>query len=172
MNRSYDGLDPAASTVQVRYMMLAMLVLTVATAVSIDSGGQPPLPTEPLAIESAAGKPHVFKAEMAVTEEQMRIGMMFRTSAPPGTGMMFDYGGERAGVAFWMKNTLIPLDIIYINGRGTIVRIVNAKPLDETPLPAAAPTRAVFEIAGGTAAQLGIKAGDRVRHRIFGDKLR
>jgi uncharacterized protein len=63
------------------------------------------------------------------------------------------------------------LDIIYINGRGRVVRIVNAKPLDESPLPAGAPTRAVFEIAGGSAAKLGIKAGDRVRHRIFGDRV-
>jgi uncharacterized protein len=130
------------------------------------------LPIEPLVIETASGARHAFKAELAVTEEQMRIGMMFRTSAPAGTGMLFDYGGERMGVAFWMKNTLIPLDIIYIDGRGRVVRIVNAKPLDETALPSGAPTRAVFEIAGGSAAKLGIKAGDRVRHRIFGDKLR
>ena len=129
------------------------------------------MPVEPLVIETASGARHAFQAEMAVTEEQMRVGMMFRTSAPPGTGMLFDYGGERMGVAFWMKNTLIPLDIIYINGRGRVVRIANAKPLDETALPAGAPTRAVLEIAGGSAAKLGIQKGDRIRHRIFGDKL-
>jgi hypothetical protein len=137
---------------------------------SIDSGGQATLPIEPIVIETATGARHAFKAEMAVTEEQMRIGMMFRTAAPQGTGMFFDYGAERTGVAFWMKNTLIPLDIIYINGQGRVVSVLNAKPLDETPLPAGAPTRAVLEVAGGTAAQLGIMAGDRVRHRVFGDK--
>jgi hypothetical protein len=148
-------------------VMIIALFLWAATALSPDTGGQPKLPVEPLTIKTASGAKHAFQAEMAVTEEQMRVGMMFRTSAPPGTGMLFDYGGERMGVAFWMKNTLIPLDIIYINGKGRIVRIVNAKPLDETALPAGAPTRAVFEIAGGSAAKLGIKAGDHVQHRIF-----
>jgi uncharacterized membrane protein (UPF0127 family) len=151
--------------------MIVALILTASTALSIDSGGQPPLPIEPLVVETSTGARHKFKAELAVTDEQMRIGMMFRTSAPAGTGMLFDYGVERPGVAFWMKNTLIPLDIIYVNAKGHIVRVVTAKPLDETPLPAGAPARAVLEIAGGSAAKLGIRAGDRVRHRIFGDKL-
>lgn len=129
------------------------------------------MPIEPLTIETASGAKHSFRTEVAVTEEQMRIGMMFRTSAPQGTGMLFDYGAERTDIAFWMKNTLIPLDIIYIDGRGKIVRIVGGKPLDETPLPAGGATRAVLEIAGGDAARRGIKAGDQVRHRIFGNAL-
>jgi hypothetical protein len=151
--------------------MILAFVLWAFSVLSIDTGGQPKLPVEPLAVETASGARHAFRAEMAVTAEQMRIGMMFRTEAPAGTGMLFDYGVERMDVAFWMKNTLIPLDIIYIDGRGRVVRIAKAKPLDETPLPAGAPTRAVLEIAGGSAAKLGIKTGDRVRHRIFGDKL-
>jgi hypothetical protein len=151
-------------------MWIAFLTF-VTMALSVDSGGQPKLPVEPLTIETQTGKTHRFAVEMAVTAEQQRVGMMFRTSAPEGTGMLFDNGRERLGVAFWMKNTLIPLDMIFIDGNGRIVRIATAKPLDETPVPAGAPARAVLEIAGGGAAKLGVRVGDRVRHRIFGDKL-
>ena len=84
---------------------------------------------------------------------------MFRRSLAPDRGMIVPYEPAQE-VAFWMKNTLIPLDIIYIRSDGTIVRIVNAEPMDLTPLPSGEPITAVLEIRGGRAAELGIKEGD------------
>ena len=84
---------------------------------------------------------------------------MFRRSLGGDRGMIFPYDPPQ-DVAFWMKNTLIPLDIIFIRPDGTIVRITQAKALDLTPLPAGEPIAAVLEIRGGRAAELGIKEGD------------
>jgi len=87
---------------------------------------------------------------------------MFVRSLAPNRGMIFPYDPPQ-DVAFWMKNTLIPLDIIFIRADGTIARITHAKALDETPLPGGEPIAAVLEIRGGRSAELGIKEGDRVR---------
>ena len=84
---------------------------------------------------------------------------MFRKSLAGDRGMIFPYDPPQ-DVSFWMKNTLIPLDIIFIRSDGTIVRITKAKALDETPLPAGEPIAVVLEIRGGRAAELGIKEGD------------
>ena len=84
---------------------------------------------------------------------------MFRKSIAPDRGMIFPYEPAQE-VAFWMKNTLIPLDIIYIRGDGTIVRITHAEAMDLTPLPSGAPITGVLEIRAGRAAELGIKEGD------------
>jgi len=86
---------------------------------------------------------------------------MFRRSLAEGRGMIFPYDPPQA-VGFWMRNTLIPLDIVYIRPDGTIARITSARPLDETSLPSGEPIAAVLEIAGGRAAALGIREGDRV----------
>ena len=86
---------------------------------------------------------------------------MFVRSLAGDRGMIFPYAPSQ-DVAFWMKNTLIPLDMVFIRSDGTIVRIATAKPLDETPVPAGEPVAAVLEIRGGRAAELGIKAGDTV----------
>ena len=84
---------------------------------------------------------------------------MFRKSVGADRGMIFPYAPAQE-VAFWMKNTLIPLDIIYIRGDGTIVRITHAEAMDLTPLPSGAPITGVLEIRAGRAAELGIKEGD------------
>ena len=84
---------------------------------------------------------------------------MFRKQLAGDRGMIFPYKPPQE-VAFWMKNTLIPLDIVYIRSDGTIVRIVNALPMDLTPLPSGEPIIGVLEIRGGRAAELGIKEGD------------
>jgi len=112
----------------------------------------------PLTIHSATGD-HRFTVEVAATVGQQEEGMMFRRQVPPDTGMIFHYAPARE-VAFWMKNTLVPLDIIFIRTDGTIARIITAKPLDETPLPSGEPVATVLEIAGGRAAELGIREGD------------
>jgi uncharacterized membrane protein (UPF0127 family) len=111
-------------------------------------------------INSANGV-HVINAQIAATAQQQELGLMFRRSLPADEGMIFPYDPPQP-VAFWMHNTLIPLDIIYIRPDGTIAKIANAKPLDDTPIPSEATIAAVLEIRGGRAAELGIKAGDRV----------
>ena len=86
---------------------------------------------------------------------------MFVRSLDGDQGMIFPYDPPQ-NVSFWMKNTLIPLDMVFIRADGTIARIATAKPLDETPVPAGEPVAAVLELRGGRAAELGIREGDRV----------
>jgi len=112
----------------------------------------------PLTIRSKNGVHH-FTVEVAATPEQQERGLMFRKSLAGDRGMIFPYDPPQ-DVSFWMENTLIPLDIIFIRADGTIVRITKAKALDETPLPAGEPIAVVLEIRGGRSAELGIKEGD------------
>jgi uncharacterized membrane protein (UPF0127 family) len=129
------------------------------------------LPQMPLIIETATG-PVRFTVEMATTRQQQERGLMFRESLAPDAGMLFDLVVEKA-VSFWMKDTLIPLDMIFIKANGTIVRIAaDAKPLSRDNVPSYEPVRAVLEIAGGRAAALGLKPGDRALHAIFGNAPR
>lgn len=108
-----------------------------------------------------------FQVEIAATPAEQARGLMFRKSLAPDRGMLFTYKRPQPA-AYWMKNTLIPLDIIYIRPDGVILSIVrNARPHDETPLPSGGLVLGVLEIAGGRAGQLGILPGDRVFHRIF-----
>ncbi|HET9811923.1 MAG TPA: DUF192 domain-containing protein [Sphingomicrobium sp.] len=114
----------------------------------------------PLAVVSDSGT-HAFTVEVARTLEEQEMGLMFRKALAPDHGMIFPYNPPRP-VAFWMHNTLIPLDIIYVRADGTISSINNAKPLDDKPIPSGEPIALVLEIAGGRAAELGIEAGDKV----------
>ena len=86
---------------------------------------------------------------------------MFVRSLAPDRGMIFPYDPPQS-VSFWMRNTVIPLDMVFIRADGTIARIATAKALDETPVPSGEPIAAVLEIAAGRAAQLGIAPGDTV----------
>jgi uncharacterized membrane protein (UPF0127 family) len=131
-----------------------------AAKASAESGAQTGLQEIPLTIRSANGV-HRFTVEVAASPEQQQTGMMFRRSVGPDRGMLFPYSPSQE-VAFWMKNTLIPLDIIFIRTDGTIVRITRAKAQDLTPLPSGEPIAAVLEIRGGRAAELGIAEGDIV----------
>ena len=114
----------------------------------------------PLTIHSSSGS-HLFTVEVAATPEQQERGLMFTRSLGADQGMIFPYDPPQT-VAFWMKNTLIPLDMLFVRADGTIARITTAKPLDLTPVPAGEPVAAVLEIRGGRAAELGVREGDRV----------
>ena len=105
----------------------------------------------------------------ALTDAERSRGLMFREKLGPYEGMLFDFYQE-APVSFWMKNTLIPLDMVFIAGDGTVRHIhANAKPLSTDTIPSEYPVRAVLEINGGSARLLGIKPGDKVKHPIFGN---
>ena len=116
----------------------------------------------PLHVTTAGGRVRHFTVEVARTFPQQQTGLMNRRVLAPNRGMIFPYSPPEP-VAFWMKNTLIPLDMIFVRANGTIARIVTAVPLSLEPVPAGEPVGAVLEISGGRAKALGIKAGDRVR---------
>lgn len=104
----------------------------------------------------------VFSVEVAKTDEERERGLMFRTSLPDGQGMLFDFSPEQS-VSMWMKNTLIPLDMIFIRADGRILRIAeNTKIQSEDIIPSGGPVRAVVEVIAGTARKYGIQPGDRV----------
>jgi uncharacterized membrane protein (UPF0127 family) len=110
----------------------------------------------------SGSKTHRFIVEVAATPLEQETGLMNRQSLAPDRGMIFPYDPPQP-VAFWMKDTLIPLDMIFIRADGGIARIAaNAVPLSLEPVPAAEPIAAVLEIPGGRSAELGISAGDRV----------
>jgi uncharacterized membrane protein (UPF0127 family) len=119
-------------------------------------------------VEIVTGKGRArFQVEIAATPPQQKRGLMFRESLAPDRGMLFTYAKPQPA-AFWMKNTLIPLDILYIAPNGRVLSIArNARPHDETPIASGGMVLGVLEIAGGRAAQLGVLPGDRVVHRIF-----
>jgi uncharacterized protein len=112
---------------------------------------------------SSDGKPHRFTVEVARTAEEQRVGLMNRQQLAPDRGMIFPFDAERVA-SFWMKNTLIPLDMIFIRADGSITNIeMNTVPLSEEPVYSYEPVTAVLEIPGGRSAELGIKAGDTVK---------
>jgi hypothetical protein len=123
-------------------------------------------PFQTLKITSKSGV-HTFSVEVANTEAARRQGLMFVEHLPDGEGMLFDFYREQE-ISMWMKNTYIPLDMIFIRNDGRIAHIAeNTKPLSTDVIPSGTPVRAVLEVAGGTAARLGIAEGDRVAFPIF-----
>jgi uncharacterized protein len=137
-------------------LLVAVIMLTAA------SDPQPPqYATADLTILSASG-PHRFHVELALTSAQMEHGLMFREELAPDAGMLFDFK-EPTMATMWMRNTLIPLDMLFVGANGRIVNIhERAVPQSDAIIAAAAPVRTVIELNGGTAARLGIKPGDRV----------
>ena len=123
---------------------------------------------EPLTIVTRAGR-HAFSVEVARNDADRAQGLMFRRSLAPDRGMLFDFGGgPPQPIAMWMKNTYIPLDMVFIRPNGTIARVAeNAEPLSTRVISSGEPVSAVLEVAGGTAARLGIRPGDTVEHPLF-----
>jgi uncharacterized membrane protein (UPF0127 family) len=115
----------------------------------------------PLEIRSA-GKVHRFTVEVARTPDEQARGLMYRESLAPDRGMLFPYSPPEVA-SFWMKNTFIPLDMIFIRADGTIARIAdNTIPQSLESVTAGEPVAAVLEIAGGRSSELGITESDTV----------
>jgi uncharacterized membrane protein (UPF0127 family) len=149
--------------------LLAVIPFGVWAQVPEPTGPQPELPREKLVIVSHDGKEHDFNVEMALTDEQQTVGEMFRTSSAPDHGMLFDWGYPRPS-QMWMKNTLISLDMIFINADGKIRAIAeDTTPRSLAVIDSNGPVRATLEVAAGTAARLDIRVGDLVKQRIFGN---
>jgi uncharacterized protein len=111
---------------------------------------------------------HLFAVELAANDAERSRGLMFRKELPEGRGMLFDFEHDQP-VAFWMHNTYISLDMIFIAGNGSILRIAeNTEPLSDRLIPSGGPVRAVLEVIAGTARKLGIAPGDRVAGAMFG----
>ena len=147
--------------------LLALLLLLVGVSASPAQQLQR-FPTGELMIESANGR-HKFRVELATTPAQLEQGLMFRQSMAPDSGMLFDFRHPMP-VSMWMKNTFIPLNMLFIDAQGRIINIAERTvPHSLDPVSAAAPARAVLELNGGTASRLGIRPGDRVLSPIFGN---
>ncbi len=112
---------------------------------------------------------HAFSVELATDDAERERGLMFRKELPEGHGMLFDFHEDQP-VAFWMHNTYISLDMIFIRGDGRILSIAeNTEPLSDRNIPSDGPVRAVLEVVAGTVHKLGIAPGDRVTGAIFGN---
>lgn len=127
------------------------------------------LPIEKAVVMKQNGGQHRFTLEIAAKPIDIEIGLMHRKYMPKDHGMMFQLGKVPRHISFWMKNTLIPLDMLFVGADGSIVNIHhNATPLSLTGIPSQMPVTAVIELNGGRAEEAGIKIGDRVLHPYFG----
>ncbi|MGH6872273.1 MAG: DUF192 domain-containing protein [Rhizomicrobium sp.] len=151
-------------------------VLLAAAAVFLLAGCSRPaaetspigLPMETIVVDTDHG-PETFQVEIAADDASRERGLMFRKSMEDDHGMLFDFHRDE-GVAFWMKNTVMPLDLIFIRGDGAISSIApNATPYSTQEIPSAEPVRAVLELKAGRAEALGIVPGDVVHANAFGN---
>ncbi len=147
--------------------LLAIAALPLALAdVAAPARAEAPIAAGRLEITTASGT-HAFTVEIADTDAKRAEGLMFRTQMAPDHGMLFDFKRQEP-VWFWMKNTYLPLDMIFVRSDGTVFSIAeNTTPLSEATVTSGGPVRFVFEVVAGTAARLAIKPGDRVRHRLI-----
>jgi uncharacterized membrane protein (UPF0127 family) len=138
--------------------VLALGVLTVFGAQAAN--------VQPLEIVTKNGV-HVFSVEMATTDKEREQGLMYRKELPDGKGMLFDFSPEQQ-ISMWMKNTYIPLDMIFIRADGRILRIAeNTEPHSLAIISSGGPAKGVLEVIAGTARKYGIAPGDRVAHPLF-----
>jgi len=150
-----------------RPLFAALAVCALLTACS---RGEPQsgLSTAKIVIDTHGG-PAKFNVEIAADEASREKGLMYRTTLPSDAGMLFEYPAP-ALVVFWMKNTPLSLDMIFIKQDGTISTIApDTIPYSEDKIPSSEPVRAILEIDGGRAAALGIQPGDKVHGAIFGN---
>jgi uncharacterized protein len=143
------------------------LALVAAVAFALVGGaGAQAASVQPLEIVTKSGV-QVFSVEMATTEQEKETGLMYRKELPDGKGMLFDFSPEQQ-VSMWMKNTYIPLDMIFIRADGRILRIAeNTEPESTRIISSGGLAKGVLEVIAGTAKKYGIQPGDRVAHPLF-----
>jgi uncharacterized membrane protein (UPF0127 family) len=135
------------------------------------SAQQPQFRKDKLTLKTSSGD-HVIAIEVAETNEQKSLGLMFRTSVPPNTGMLFPYNDPQE-LTMWMRNTYASLDMVFIRRDGIVHRIeYGTEPLSERVISSKGPVTAVLELAAGEAKRLGVMAGDRVDHATFNPRKR
>ncbi len=152
-----------------------VMVLSLTPAACADAAPEPadaPAAVDfretPLTLETASGA-HRFTAEVAETPAQRERGLMFRETMPEDHGMIFDYHHD-ANISMWMKNTILPLDMVFISADGTVFDVVKgAVPYSLDVISSGGMVRAVLEVNAGTVDRIGIRRGDKVRHEIFGN---
>lgn len=143
---------------------LAALTLLVAAVVATSDARAAELQTLEIATKTGV---QVFSVEVATTEEEKRTGLMYRKELPDGRGMLFDFSPEQE-VSMWMKNTFIPLDMIFIRSDGRILRIAeDTVPQSTKIISSRGLAKGVLEVIAGTAKKYGIAPGDRVAHPLF-----
>ncbi|MDE1985671.1 MAG: DUF192 domain-containing protein [Alphaproteobacteria bacterium] len=151
-----------------RPYLIALFSVVLLTACTPEEPAARTLPTAKVVIDTQQG-PVAFTVEVASDPASQEHGLMFRKTLAPNAGMLFDF--HKAGpVVFWMKNTPLSLDMLFIKADGTISTIAaNAVPYSEDQIPSSEPVRAVLEINGGRAYALNIQQGDKVHAAIFGN---
>ena len=146
----------APKAVSLAIFALALLLVVYFTLLSSGASTSGTLVT-------ASGR-HAIVVELANTEKEREVGLMNRNSMPADQGMLFDFKETRL-VTMWMKNTYIPLDMVFMDEAGTVTHVAaNAQPLDLSIISSRGPVRYVLELNGGAAARFGIKPGDRLQH--------
>ena len=151
---------------EARFFQLFMLVV-FAGLVSVGAGRAHAADVAPVVLETASG-PHSFSVEIADTTATRTRGLMFRRQMAPDRGMLFDFKRPEL-LSFWMKNTYISLDMVFIAGNGRVNFIARETTPESTDL-ISPPDRArfVLEVVAGTADRIGLKVGDRARHPLIG----
>ena len=151
-----------------RLFKLGVILLILVSAVPSGAQKDTAFQRSEIVIEAKSGN-HKFVVEIARTPKQLAFGLMFRRSLSPEEGMLFDYRHPQ-NVAMWMKNTLIPLDMLFIDASGRIINIhERAVPGSLESIPSREPVLGVLELNGGTVSRYGLSLGDKVRHPLFGD---
>jgi uncharacterized protein len=147
--------------------LCAVFIFLCASPAALALDAPPPQGNlEKLEIVTASGI-HEFSVEVMRSGPQRERGLMFRRFLPQERGMLFDFASEQP-VTMWMKNTYLPLDMIFIGRAGKVVGLAeNTEPLSEKIIPSGAPAYGVLEVNAGTASRISLRVGDSVRHPLF-----
>jgi hypothetical protein len=161
--RGFKDMSGAAHRVALLFVVVALMTLPVAPLCA-------KMRVDRLWLLTGTGQETPVDIEIALAPQEKALGLMFRTELPDGRGMLFPYEEPRE-VTMWMRNTYIPLDMVFIRADGVVHRIESrAEPLSDRTISSHGPVAAVLELPGGAAERLGLKPGDRVRHSTFEGK--